>query len=671
MTAGYGAAHQRSETIARTLHEIADVIGEGTPEQPGLGLIDDARALDTRVRDLTQGLFKILVIGEFKNGKSTLLNAMLGRKTLPAKAAPATAVITLLVAGDRPEVAIYETGSQEPRLLSWDAFVAEFQLTRDDLETLEGAGTIDRFRDVAYAEIECGHPICSYGVTLIDSPGLGEHLSRTRVATGFLKQAQAVIVVLNATRILTADERAFIDGSLGAGRLDHVFFVVNRMNQVDDPDEIRAWVERALAGHFQRDGAFDQGLYERRVFFVDARSALEERTSAEPDADRLEASGVPALERELERFLTGEEKVSAALQSTVQFLGPVVAEAQNRIAQERLALERPLAELEEKRGEAERRLAALGGRQAHLEQTVLLFGETVREKVYADLRAFIAEMEDRWPEEAQRLVPLDDIVTLKTLFQTYSQPDSRERMAAAISAEVQRYLQTKFEEWSDRIPAAVQPDLDALVAEVETQTGNIQQELDLIAGLFAGLPPRTTEGNASGARLIQLALTIEDIGDVTDAVTGVADWKRLIGRWTQNAIVMMFVRTFITGSALMALILVEGLQLGVGESEVKRRIREMLGKRLFPALREQMAERQPIIRQAIDEHFRGLAAGLTGVIRNQVDEVRREQARIIAQRQDERFSADSALARLDALDARLTELRTAIQSAATGRSQST
>jgi hypothetical protein len=670
MIAGFEAAHSRGETIANALNDIALLIGEGREGEPGLGLLDDARALATRAQDLTQGLFKILVIGEFKNGKSTLLNAMLGRKTLPAKAAPATAVITLLVAGDRPEVAIYETTQPTPRLLDWEAFVREFQLTRDDLETLEGTGTVDRFRDIAYAVIECRHPICSYGVTLIDSPGLGEHLSRTRVATAFLKQAQAVILVLNATRILTADERAFVEGTLGPGRLDHVFFVVNRINQVEDAEEIERWVERALAPHFQQNGAFDRDLYARRVFFVDARGALEARSGAEPDEASLAASGVRALEAELERFLTGEEKVSAALQSTVQFIGPVLAEAAARIAQERQALERPLAELEAKRAEAERRLEGMAGRRAHLERTILLFGETVREKVYADLRSFISEMEDRWPEEGQRLVPLDDIVSLRTLFQTYTEPNSRERMAAAIAAEVQRYLQTKFEEWSEGIPATVQPDLDALVAEVETQAGDIQEELDLIAGLFAGLPPRTTEGNASGARLIQLALTLEDIGDVTDTVTGVTDWKRLVGRWTQNAIVMMFVRTFITGSALMALLLVEGLQLGVGESEVKRRIRELLGKRLFPALREQMTERQPIIRQAIDEHFRGLAGGLSSVIGNQIEELRREQERIIARRQDEQFSADQAIARLDALSARLSELTAMIADAA-GRALAT
>jgi predicted GTPase len=115
MTVGYDAAHSRGETVARALNDIAGLIGEGRDDLPGLHLTDDARALATRARDLTQGMFKILVIGEFKNGKSTLLNAMLGRKTLPAKAAPATAVITLLVPGDRSEVAVFEEGRAEPR----------------------------------------------------------------------------------------------------------------------------------------------------------------------------------------------------------------------------------------------------------------------------------------------------------------------------------------------------------------------------------------------------------------------------------------------------------------------------------------------------------------------------------------------------------------------------
>src|SRR6202022_2368054 len=98
----------------------------GVVEAPGLGFVEDAAALRIRARDLSQGLFKIIVLGEFKNGKSTLLNGMLGSKTLPAKAAPATAIITILVYGDGEEVAVHESGSAEPRQMSWESFVQEF-----------------------------------------------------------------------------------------------------------------------------------------------------------------------------------------------------------------------------------------------------------------------------------------------------------------------------------------------------------------------------------------------------------------------------------------------------------------------------------------------------------------------------------------------------------------
>ncbi|MBV9279049.1 MAG: dynamin family protein, partial [Chloroflexi bacterium] len=447
MSVGYDAAHLRSEAAAGVLRDMALLIGEPSPDPialetggelaPGLGFREDAAALAVRARDLSQGLFKIIVLGEFKNGKSTLLNGMLGSKVLPAKAAPATAIITVLVYGDDPRVAVYESGAslnrrsrREPRLVSWEDFVREFQLSRQDQETLQDHGTVDRFRHVEYAQIECHHPICASGVKLIDSPGLGEHISRTRVATNFLKQSQAVIFVLNATRILTQDERDFIDNVLGRGRLNHVFFVVNRINQVDEADaeEIRRWVERGLMPHFlDEHGAFDRDFYERRVFFVDARGALDAAADSADEA-RREATGVPALERELERFLTTDEKIAAALQSTVQFLQPVVRQACRRIAQEKAALDQPLEELERRRAEAERQLQALGTRKHEIERTILLFGETVKQKVYSDLRAFVDEMHETWPEDARRLIDLDRALTLKNLMTAYARPEARERL---------------------------------------------------------------------------------------------------------------------------------------------------------------------------------------------------------------------------------------------------
>ena len=693
--AGYGAARLKTEATARALRDMALLVGEPAAQSvaletggelvPGLGFREDAAALAARARDLSQGLFKIIVLGEFKNGKSTLLNGMLGSKTLPAKAAPATAIITVLVHGGNPQVAIYESGRDEPRLVSWEAFVEEFQLSRQDQETLQERGTVDRFRHVEYAQVECLHPICANGVKLIDSPGLGEHISRTRVATNFLKQSQAVIFVLNATRILGQEERDFIDSVLGQGRLNHVFFVVNRINQVDERDvpDIRSWVENGLRPHFLDEiGSFDQDFYQRRVFFVDAKGALDARRGVGAPGDggprayarrpyggstpsgtwpvdqaQLEASGVPALERELERFLTTDEKVAAALQSTVQFLIPVIDQARRRVAQVKVALDQPLEELEQRREEAERRLVALEGRKSEIERTILLFAETVKQKTYTDLRAYVDQMRETWPDDSRRLIDLDQAISIKNVLASYAQRQAREDMVKAIGEQVQRYLQIKFGEWSDRIPGLIQRDVDQMVAEVEAQVEDFQLELEQIACLFAGTPssPGAARQGTEGARLVHLALSLGDISSMTDAALGTGDWTRVIGRMVQQAIVVLIVG-FIVGNFLIALVIVQAIHLGMHENEIKKRIRESLGERLHENLLEQVAEKQAFIYDSIQQRFRQFAGNLTGVIQNQLDDVRAEQERILRQKQDEHFSVEREKHRLDSIAEKLGDL---------------
>jgi len=637
---------------------------------PGLGFREDAAALAVRARDLSQGLFKIIVLGEFKNGKSTLLNGMLGSKTLPAKAAPATAIITVLVYGDKEDVAIFESGATEPRMVSWEEFVQEFQLSRQDQETLQDHGTIDRFRHVEFAQVECRHPICANGVKLIDSPGLGEHMSRTRVATNFLKQSQAVIFVLNATRILGQDEREFIENVLGKERLNHVFFVVNRINQVDqgDVEEIRSWVEKELAHHFlDETGNLDRDFYNRRVFFVDAKGALDASIARPVDEALLEATGIPVLERELERFLTADEKVTAALQSTVQFLGPVVAQARRRITQEKVALDQPLDELERRRAEAERQFAALEGRKDEIERTILLFAETIKHKVYADLRAYVDEMQESWPEDSHQLIDLDRAISIKNLLASYAQREARERMAAAIGEQVQRYLQIKFGQWADRVPSRIEGHVEKMVAEVEAQIDDFQLELDQIASVFAGAPSSSgwDRQQTAGAGILHLALTLGDISGMTDTIMGTGDWASLIARMVQQAVIVMLVSIFI-GNVLIALVLVEAIHLGLHENELKKRIRGSLGERLHQSLQEQVAEKQAFIYAAVEQRFRQFAENTTKVIQSQIDDARAEQERIVRQKQDEHFSVEREKRRLDAIGDRLLNLFGALNKTAYG-----
>lgn len=668
MAAGYETARRVGDTVAHVLREIALLIGEPQEEPislargvivaPGLGLREDAGALSARARDLSQGLFTIIVVGEFKNGKSTLLNGMLGSKTLPAKAAPATAVITVLVYGAREDVAIFETGQPEPRRVNWEEFVREFQLKPQDQETIQEHGRLNRFSSVEYAEIQRTHALCAHGVKLVDSPGLGEHISRTRVATNFLQRSQAVIMVLNATRIFTRQEREFVDTFLGESRLNHVFFVVNRINQVDADSvaDIQSWVETQLDSHFRLpDGSFDRDLYQRRVFFVDARAALAARSVIPNDEAQLAGSAVPALEGELEQFLTGEEKITAVLQSTVQFLRPVFARAEDRIHRAQSSLDAPLDALEQRRAQSERQLQELDGRKRETERTILRFGEAMKEKVFADLRGYVDEMRETWDEDSRRLMDLDRAVSLRNVIASYAQREARERMVGALGEEVQHYVQAKFDRWSQRIPSVIERDIAVLVTEVEAQIDDLQLELDRIAAAFAGTGRRTHD-ESEGARIFHLALSLDDISGITEDVMTIGDPAGVLGRMVQQSIVAYLVSTFLSGSLLTAAVLVEVIQAGLSESEVKKRIRRALGERLSAGLHEQVQEKRDFIYRAIEERFQEFAGSTTRVLNGQIEDVRAEQERILQQKRDQSSSIDVERRRLRTIGAELRRL---------------
>ena len=178
---------------------------------PGLGMETAAKTLLRMVSNIDQKLFTLLVLGEFKNGKSTLINAILGEEKLPARAIPTTAVITILVQGTRSDVAIYRIGIDEPEYIPWSEFIDKYRLTAQDKKRMTNGETLNRFKDIEYAQIETQHNICRNRVRIVDSPGLGEDHSRTQLTTRFLKEAQAVVCVLNARKPLAKNEIDFLD----------------------------------------------------------------------------------------------------------------------------------------------------------------------------------------------------------------------------------------------------------------------------------------------------------------------------------------------------------------------------------------------------------------------------------------------------------------------------
>jgi GTPase Era involved in 16S rRNA processing len=350
---GYSNGKQKCEKIASILRDVSVLIGKpkhswvmlemGGTVMPGLNLANEAAHLINCVNYIQQGIFKISVLGGCKTGKSTLLNALLGAQFLPAAPPPTTAVVTNLVYGEHSEVMIYEEGKEHLYPVPWNVFAEDFILSKSDIHTIDAQGYIDsRLKHIKYAQVERQYPFLANGVRLTDSPGLEVSINQPAVTPSFLKRpGVAVIVVLNAMHPFPKHVRTFLATVLGSKRRENVFFVINRLDQFSPEkiDPLKRHVRQMLRSHFINDNyAFDDDLYSRRVFFTSARTALEARIATPHDSAMLEASGMLLLEQELERFLSSQSSLIQTLEPLLQTLDYVVEKANERIAQEKLAL---------------------------------------------------------------------------------------------------------------------------------------------------------------------------------------------------------------------------------------------------------------------------------------------------------------------------------------------
>ena len=70
--------------------------------------------LNDLARDVENDFFTVVVLGEFKRGKSTFVNSLLGADLLPTDVLPETAVISAIAYNDTPGVeAVYQDGTTE------------------------------------------------------------------------------------------------------------------------------------------------------------------------------------------------------------------------------------------------------------------------------------------------------------------------------------------------------------------------------------------------------------------------------------------------------------------------------------------------------------------------------------------------------------------------------
>jgi GTP-binding protein EngB required for normal cell division len=197
---------------------LASALGELS----ALGTERDREQLAALLDRLEAARLRVLVAGEAKRGKSTLINALLGRDVLPSGVTPLTAVTTTVRYGDdeRAEARFLDGHDEKYPLAALGDLVTE-------------RGNPGNRRRLAGVTVYLAAPVLAGGVELVDTPGTGSVFEwDTETAHEALRSMDAAVFVLTADPPVSASERDLL-GSV-AGLSVTTFAVLNKADHLDE-----------------------------------------------------------------------------------------------------------------------------------------------------------------------------------------------------------------------------------------------------------------------------------------------------------------------------------------------------------------------------------------------------------------------------------------------------
>ena len=248
--------------------------------------------LNTLVSKADRSNYQIAVFGPFNHGKSTLLNAILGSKTLPIDLIPTTGAAIKVVYGAEITTTITLKSGEIIREAKTD-ILSQFAILDNDRRMRD---------DVAEIEVSYPHPFLEMGVELIDLPGTNDRDEQDTFVRKHLLAADLVVHVLDVRKLMTLGEREHLRDWLENRGINTVVFVANFTNmlELDEQRQVQQRL-RFVAESFR--SALPAGI--SNLYRVDALPALRARLKG--DDATLHTSGLSEFISALQAIVTHQK----------------------------------------------------------------------------------------------------------------------------------------------------------------------------------------------------------------------------------------------------------------------------------------------------------------------------------------------------------------------------
>jgi GTP-binding protein EngB required for normal cell division len=274
-------------------HEIADCIRILKESFITLGSETGEKECSELTVKLAEDHFYLAVLGQFKRGKSSLMNAIIGRDILPTGILPLTSVVTIIKYGTEDKLIINRKDS---------SFHEELPINELD-EYVTEKNNPGNHKKIKTVTVELPVSFLRRGIKLADTPGIGSSINANTATTyDFLPECDAALFVTGTDSPMTAAEIDFLkDVREFAGK---IFFVVNKIDLVKETEknEVLNFVGETIQKTIGRSNI--------RLYPVSALQGIASKVGSNDSLYKI--SGIKFLEEDLAVFLA-EEKTNVFL----------------------------------------------------------------------------------------------------------------------------------------------------------------------------------------------------------------------------------------------------------------------------------------------------------------------------------------------------------------------
>ena len=507
---------------------LLDLLARTEKTSNTLSLSEKEKFFSQMQQILKDDSFRIQVVGTVKNGKSSFTNALIGEDILPVNDIPCTAVVSEVKYGKEkkaivhfcsplptgllneiPEVTKryiekynYGKGTDgkdvqiPPLEVPYDSLNKYVAIPEPSMDILFDMEKFEAYRakinkESLYNAVELFFPasILQNGVELVDSPGFHESPQKDKVILDYLKKADAVIYLLDATRPIAEYDVKAIEFTLLKREFKDLLMVANRIDLVSilQRERYRIYIQAKVQEYTTN----------KDVFAVSAKEACDAMKQNNPDL--LQQSGIPQFKEFLINYLIQKKGIQKLDKPASYLLETIKELADNEIPKRIASLETQSTVLQDHLNQAFSELGSLilqrDKMKNSLERNIGLTInpiELVVRKFYCDLYQEI----EIWVE---------NFTPTKRWVVWVSKSDIKD-VAEEIIKHVEEKTNEKYKYWQKYIFEKIfLKQVDFIFGTLENDMDVMAKTIDSIDNILQGLEPNKMPSVSTTERILEMS----------------------------------------------------------------------------------------------------------------------------------------------------------------------